>query len=89
MKSMTDPTKQFASYVALCKGTTVALKAIGNEAVQCVMQSDGSVSHEQVIGRVRERVFVLTIIRATTPTAGDALRDDTRNMAEQVAGSLF
>jgi hypothetical protein len=90
VKSMTDPAKQFPEFLALCKGTTAALKGIGNEAVQCVMKSDAGMAHEQVIARVRERAFVLTIVRAASPVAnGDALRDDTRNMAEQVAGSLF
>jgi hypothetical protein len=90
VKSMTDPAKQFPAFLTLCKGTIVALKGIGNEAVQCVLKSDAGMSSEQVIGRVRERAFVLTIVRAAAPASnGDGLRNDTRNMAEQVAGSLF
>jgi hypothetical protein len=45
-----------------------------------------------VIARVRDRAFVLTVIRpsaAPASTTGDALRDDTRNIDEQIAGSLF
>lgn len=90
VKTMNDPASEYPSFLAKCIGTKVALKGIGNEAVQCVVKSDAGMAHEQVIARVRERAFVLTITRPVPPGAnGDALRDDTRNMAEQVAGSLF
>jgi hypothetical protein len=95
VKTMNDPPKQFASFLAHCKGVSVPLTGIGNEAVQCGMQDDASLGREQVIARVRERVFTLTINRPpASPTAsekssGTGLRDDTRNVAEQVAGSIF
>jgi hypothetical protein len=88
VKTMSDPAKQFASFLALCGGPAPALRGIGNEAVQCVMKNDPSMGHEQVIARVRERAFVLTISRPATPV-GNGLSDDTRNIAEQVAGSIF
>ena len=95
VKAMSDPAKEFAGFVSQCKGTTTALKAIGNEAVQCVMSAGSeslSESREEVIARVRDRVFVLTIRRAMGSPSGAAesgLRDDSRNIAEQVAGSIF
>lgn len=92
VKTMSDPAKEFASFLKLCGGTTVALQGIGNEAVQCTAKDDSGPGHEQVIARVRDRAFVLTVNRELSPhpTAnGDELRDDTRNIAEQVAGSLF
>jgi hypothetical protein len=88
VKTMTDPAKQFASFLALCGGPTTALRGIGNEAVQCVLKNDPGMGHEQVIARVRERAFVLTVSRPAAP-AGKGLSDDTRNIAEQVAGSIF
>ena len=91
VKTMSDQAKDFPTFLALCGGPTVALKGIGNQAIQCVIKNDGSKAQQQVIARVRDRAFVLTITRpATEPgAAGDELRDDTRNTAEQIAGSLF
>ena len=47
---------------------------------------------EQVIGRVRDQVFTVTITtsaRNDPSMSRDALREKTRNIAEQVAGALF
>ena len=92
VKTMSDSSKEFAVHLAGCEGTRVALKGIGNEAVQCVLKNGSSTGEQKVIARVRDRAFILTVVRppgAATPLESDALRDDTRNMAEQVAGSLF
>ncbi len=92
VETMKDPATEYAGRLANCQGTTVALRAIGNEAVQCVVKSGFSSGEEMVIARVRDRAFALTVIRpqaATTPQAADVLHDDTRNIAEQIAGSLF
>ena len=92
VKTMSDPAKDYGSFLAQCTGPTVALNGIGNEAIQCVMKDSIQGGYEQVIARVRDRAFVLTIHReAKTPVATyhDELSGDTRNVAEQVAGSLF
>jgi hypothetical protein len=92
VKTMSDQAKEFPTFLALCGGPTVALRGIGNEAVQCVIKNTPGKAEQQVIARVRDRAFVLTITRhAPEPTSasGDALRDDTRNTAEQIAGSIF
>ena len=92
VETMKDPVTEFAGRLANCPGTTVALRAIGNEAVQCVAKSGFSSGEEMVIARVRDRAFVLTVVRppaAGAPQALDVLHDDTRNIAEQIAGSLF
>ena len=90
VKTMSDQAKEFPSFIARCSGPTVPLRGIGNEAVQCVMKNTSGTAQQQVIARVRDRAFVLTISRpATEVVAGDALRDDTRNTAEQIAGSIF
>ena len=88
--TMALPSKNFASYLARCTGTAVSLKAIGNEAVQCV-QNNGS-SGEQIIGRVRDRAFVIDLKRGSTGQRGSTasgLSEEARNVAEQVAGALF
>ena len=87
--TMEAPSKEFASYLSQCIGNKVPLKAIGNEAVQCVPKNSSTTGEEQIIGRVRERVFLLSIRRNPSVSAKDGLREDTRNIAEQIAGSLF
>jgi hypothetical protein len=90
--TMTLPTKDFAAYLAQCAGTPVPLKAIGNEAFQCVPSKNSDNGGEQIIGRVRDRAFVIDIKRgsarqSTSPQNG--LSEEARNIAEQVAGALF
>jgi hypothetical protein len=87
--TMDAPSKDFASYVSQCKGTTTPLKAIGNQAVQCVLKDSSTTGEEQVIGWVRDRAFILTIRRNASLLPKEGLSDETRNVAEQVAGSLF
>jgi hypothetical protein len=88
--TMASPSKDFVSYLAGCAGTKVPLKAIGNEAVQCVQNNGSGV--EQIIGRVRERAFVIDLKRSSTghrTSIASGLSEEARNVAEQVAGALF
>jgi hypothetical protein len=89
--TMNSPSQDFASLLAQCGGTRLPLRAIGTDAVQCIGASGSSAGEEEVIARVRERAFILTVHRGGTasPAPKDGLRDDIRNIAEQVAGSLF
>jgi hypothetical protein len=88
--TMELPAKDFASSLSRCGGGTLPLKRIGNEAVQCLSMGSAQTAQEQVIGRVRERIFILTVRRKPAAIASkEALREDTRNTAEQIAGSLF
>jgi hypothetical protein len=84
VETMLSPAKDFPSYVARCHAPAVPLKAIGNEAQAC---SDGSA--EQVIGRVRDRAFLVRISASGRSPRPDILRDKARKVAEQVAGILF
>jgi hypothetical protein len=90
--TMVLPSKDFAAYLAQCSGTPVPLKAIGNEAFQCVPSKYSNIGEEQIIGRVRDRAFIIDIKRgsarqSTSPQNG--LSEEARNIAEQVAGALF
>ncbi|MBB5342727.1 hypothetical protein HDF10_000677 [Edaphobacter lichenicola] len=90
--TMALPSRDFAAYLAQCSGTPVPLKAIGNEAFQCVPSNNSDNGGEQIIGRVRDRAFVIDIRRgsarqSTSPQNG--LSEEARNIAEQVAGALF
>jgi hypothetical protein len=89
--TMPLPSNAFAAYLAQCNGTTLPLTGIGNEAFQCVSRGGSGDGEERVIGRVRDRAFILTINAnlAKQAQAKAGLSPETRNVAEQVAGALF
>jgi hypothetical protein len=82
--------KDFASYAARCRSDVVPLKAIGNEALACSNNEigDGRLG-EQVMGRVRERAFLVRISTNDGSAQRSELRDKARKVAEMVAGFLF
>jgi hypothetical protein len=73
--------QDLAPYLAKCGSQAFPLKAIGNEAFACSMANG-----ERVIGRVRDQIFVVTIVTDEAPAA---LREKARKAAEQVAGNLY
>lgn len=90
--TMPEPAREFAAMLQQCAGATIPIRGVGNEAFQCVRASGEPANaggQEQVIARVRDRAFLLKIRRAAAAGASAELRNDTRNIAEQVAGSLF
>ena len=84
VETMPSPAKDFASYAARCHSAAVPLKAIGNEALAC--SDEGA---EQVVGRVRDRAFLVRIITNDRSSQPSVLREKARKVAEQVAGILF
>ena len=89
--TMPDISKEFPGYLAQCGSKAVSLKGIGNLAVQCLNKGE-----EVIVGRVRERAFVITIKAEwagnppSTPTkTRNPISDDSENIAEQVTGSMF
>jgi hypothetical protein len=87
-----DPGQAMTRYKARCHGEASPLQAIGNEAVMCAADIKGQADGEQVIGRVRDQVFTVTMtasVRNDPSMSRDALREKTRTIAEQVAGALF
>ena len=88
VESMAAP-GEFASRAAHCGSGAAALKAIGNEAVACTYADKKELMAEQVVGRVRNQVFLVRVsINNRSVTAG-GLREKARKIAEQVAGFLF
>jgi len=90
--TMLLPSKDFPTYLNQCGGTLLPIKAVGNEAFQCVSKGSSTNGEEQVIGRVRDRAFILTVNANSSkqPTPAKAgLSQETRNLAEQIAGALF
>ncbi len=94
--TMARTPQEFPGYIALCGASAVTLKGIGNQAVQCIPNSGASKGEELIVGRVRDRAFVITIKAnwidrpLTSPTkTRNPISDDSENIAEQVAGSMF
>ena len=81
----------FPGFRGKCGTDGQPVRAIGNEAVVCGMTGAATVRGgvgEQVVGRVRERAFVVSI-SAGAGTDQATLRETTLRVAEQVAGFLF
>ncbi|AXC09775.1 hypothetical protein ACPOL_0396 [Acidisarcina polymorpha] len=91
VQPLKDVNNSIVSHKSLCTSTPTALKAIGNEAVSC--SADVGYSRgEQVIGRVRDRLFIVAIssTMAHDPLmARPALKEKAKLIAEQVSGALF
>jgi len=88
VKTMLAPASDFGAFKARCHSVSTPLKAIGNEALVC-RDDDEHVLAEQVMGRVRNRAFVVRISTADRSTQASTLRENARDIAEQVAGILF
>jgi|HubBroStandDraft_6_1064221.scaffolds.fasta_scaffold285112_1 hypothetical protein len=91
VQPLKDVSKAVESHESLCTSAPVALKAIGNEAVSC--SADVGYSRgEQVIGRVRDRLFIVAVSStiAQDPSATrQLLQEKAKTIAEQIAGALF
>jgi uncharacterized protein (DUF2461 family) len=87
VRTMSEPAKAFQSYVKRCGAGGTPLKAIGNEALLC--DSRGKGTPEQVVGRVRDRLFVIDLSLTGSSITADALRDKVEGAAQIVAGNLF
>jgi hypothetical protein len=93
---MTRTPQEFPGYLALCGAGAVTLRGIGNQAVHCLPYAGEDRGEELIVGRVRDRVFVITIKAEwinrppSSPTkTRNHISDDSENIAEQVAGSMF
>jgi hypothetical protein len=92
VNSMTDVPKQFPIYLAQCPPKSTPLPTIGNEAVMCSIQGKGDEYVEMVVGRVRDRAFVVSVsssIQNDPSMTPETRRGRVALVAEQVAGILF
>jgi hypothetical protein len=92
VNSMTDVPKQFPIYLAQCPPKSTPVPAIGNEAVMCSVQGKGDEYVEMVVGRVRDRAFVVSVsssIQNDPSMTPEMRRERASLVAEQVAGILF
>jgi hypothetical protein len=89
--TMGDVAAAFPAYRGRCGTSGQPVRAIGNEAEVCTMAAGrgaGMGVGEQVVSRVRDRAFVVSIA-AGAGTDQATLRETTLRVAEQVAGFLF
>ncbi|MDQ2840987.1 MAG: hypothetical protein M3Y72_08115, partial [Acidobacteriota bacterium] len=77
----------FAAYRARCGSQPSALRAIGNQAYACSLGSKNT--SEQVFGRVRDRAFAVEVNSNLKSATSASVREQARDVAEQVAGNLF
>lgn len=71
-----------------CRGTR-KLIGVGNEATACTLPSHATLT-EQVIGRVRNQIFLVRWTMPSSHAPPDSRREDTMQwLAEAVAGNLF
>jgi len=89
VRTMSEPGKEFASYAARCAAPTTPLKAIGNEASVCTLDDKAGHVLEQVVGRVRERAFVIRLSTSDSSITQSVLREKILAVAELVSGNLF
>ncbi len=92
VEEVKDAQQAMTAYQARCGSRVTPLRAIGNEAVTCAVDSKGKSYGQQVIGVVRDQIFTVTV---TTNAKKDpvmpreVLEEKSRNISEQVAGALF
>lgn len=94
--TMTDIPAEFAQFSAACGKNAISLRAVGNVAMECSASDEKHNRVEKVIARTRDRAFLLSwTIPGEAANSGpeamsqEAIREKMRNLAEQVAGSLF
>jgi len=89
VRTMSKPAREFALYTARCGPHAVPLQAIGNEAFACDRKEKSGQLSEQVVGRVRERSFVVRLSMNDASISQSLLREKAQKVAEMVAGNLF
>jgi hypothetical protein len=89
VRTMSEPAKAFVAYTARCGARGTPLRAIGNEAMVCDLNAKSKRLSEQVVGRVRDRLFVIDLSVQDPSITQSVLREKARTTAEIVAGNLF
>jgi hypothetical protein len=83
-----DRKKDMMTNEAQCRSRIVPLKGIGNDAMLCSVDVHSS-RGEQVVGWVRNRIFIVRIDANDASMTRKVLQEKARMAAEQVAGNLF
>lgn len=89
VRTMHQSRTEFTSRLASCGNDKASLRAIGNEAVACNTGREAVGRSEQVVGRVRDRVFLVRVVSNDAATDQAAILESAKTAAEIVAGNLF
>lgn len=91
VEQSSDAAHSFLIRKAACSSDLRPLSAIGNEAIICSVNPATNVYGRQVIGRVRDQIFTLTMTvgGVSTPARTDDLQQKAEMLAELVSGNLF
>jgi hypothetical protein len=92
VEEVKDAQQAMSAYKARCVSSVTSLRAIGNEAVTCAIESKGKSHGQQVIGVVRDQIFTVTVMTSAQNDPvmpREALEEKSRSLSEQVAGALF
>jgi hypothetical protein len=85
-----DAAQEFTTLKGRCHSDMTPLRAIGNEAVMCVVKGKDHMRGEEVLGRVRDNVFKVSVsVRGNKSKPEKAIEETARSVAEEVAGNLF
>lgn len=87
--TMSHTAKEYRRYSSRCSHSGMPLKAVGSEAVTCSLPEKSGQLTEEVIGRVRDRAFLIRLSVTHSSTTRELLRDKALKVADQVAGNLF
>jgi hypothetical protein len=92
--TMQDHAKDYAAFVSRCGPSPRKLIGVGNEAVACTLEVSAGTVTEQVVARVRDRVFIFSWSMPqadanSSKETAQAIQGKLQNTAEQIAGSLF
>ena len=82
------PHDTFASDAAHCGKDPAPINAIGNEAMICSRKKHHEIT-EHLVGRVRDRIFLLDITSDAPHPDNAMLREKAEQISQQVAGILF
>jgi hypothetical protein len=80
---------EVASYAPRCTSSATPLRSISNEAFVCSVSGNAGQRSEQVVGRVRNRVFIIRVSLTDDSATSRSVREKAEKVAEQVAGNLF
>jgi len=81
---------EYLSHTAKCTTSATKLVGVGNEAFACVVQGTKGAVTEQVVGRVRDRAFLIRWTLSTDAARTSQTTTETlQTLAEAVAGSMF
>lgn len=82
----------YATAARRCGADAAPIQAIGNQAILCSADSRTGTLAEQVIGRVRDQIFTITMssfIKGDLVLTRPVMKTRIYTAAEQVAGNLF